>query len=114
MAPLSIEYDPEVDALYVRFSDLPVVNSVEQDHCVLDVAGDQTVVGIEIVNPEPSVLSKLAVEHGFSDSLAHIEAAMTPQHSLCTASTGIGYMVATHAAASQSAPSLPVRELEIA
>jgi uncharacterized protein YuzE len=43
-------YDPESDALYVRFADSPVVESEEiADGVVLDFDGDGKIVGFEFL-----------------------------------------------------------------
>jgi uncharacterized protein YuzE len=44
-------YDPEVDALYVRFADTPVVESEEvSDGVVLDYDADGRIVAIELLD----------------------------------------------------------------
>ena len=48
---MQLEFDLSVGALYVRLADGPVVRTVElDDNTNVDVAGDGTVVGIEVVD----------------------------------------------------------------
>jgi len=49
-------YDPESDALYVRFADTPVAESEEvADGVVLDFDGDGKIVGFEFLNAQKHI-----------------------------------------------------------
>ncbi len=54
-------YDPEVDALYMRFSDADVAESEEvSDGVVLDFDGEGRIVAIEVLNSALKSQSELA------------------------------------------------------
>ena len=54
-------YDPEVDALYMRFSDADVAESEEvSDGVVLDCDGEGRIVTIEVLNSALKSQSELA------------------------------------------------------
>jgi len=51
-------YDPDVDALYVRFADAPVVESEEvSEGVVLDYDADGRIVAIELLDASKHVAS---------------------------------------------------------
>lgn len=48
---VKITYDPEVDALYIRLRDVPIVDSVDLEEGVtVDLGTDKSPVGIEILD----------------------------------------------------------------
>jgi uncharacterized protein YuzE len=59
---MKVKYDKEVDILYIRLNDEPIIESDEgKSGVILDYAKDGSVVGIEILNaslkmPQPNVL----------------------------------------------------------
>ena len=59
---MKVKYDKEVDILYIKLSDLPIIESSEdKPGVILDYAADGSIVGLEILNasikmPQPNVL----------------------------------------------------------
>jgi len=59
---MKVKYDKEVDILYIKLNDQPIIESDEdKPGVILDYAKDGSVVGIEILNaslkmPHPNVL----------------------------------------------------------
>ena len=59
---MKVKYDKEVDILYIKLSDAPVIESDEdKPGVILDYAADGNIVGIEILNasvkmPQPNVI----------------------------------------------------------
>ena len=48
---MKVKYDPEVDALYVRISDKPIVESVESaSGAIVDLDEDGALVAIEVLD----------------------------------------------------------------
>jgi uncharacterized protein YuzE len=70
------EYDREADALYVRFSDAAVAETVEvDDYRIVDLDADGRPVGLEVLYPATNLrIGKLASDFGFSDRLTEIDA----------------------------------------
>lgn len=116
MPPVNIEYDPEVNALYVRFGDGKIARTVGEPHCNVDFDETSTVVGIEVLSPTPTVLALLAERFGFSESLAHIQAAMLPHDFPPSSHTAyfapLPLSVAVQAPGSYSTASIAARELK--
>ena len=55
---MRVRYDPEVDALYVRLSETPVIESEEvAPGIILDFNQEDRLVGIEILNASKNVAS---------------------------------------------------------
>lgn len=120
MPPVNIEYDPEVDALYVRLGDGNVARTVEDAQCTVDFDAASRVVGVEVLSPTPTVLALVAERFGFSESLAQISAAMLPQdyppssYTAQFAAMPLPLSVAVQAPGSYSIASIAARELELA
>lgn len=48
---MTIEYDPQADAAYIRFSDKPVSKTQEEsDVCILDLDAAGGLIGIELLS----------------------------------------------------------------
>ncbi len=48
---MKIEYDPEVDALYIAFRDVPPASSLDiEEGVTVDLDGEKHIIGIEILD----------------------------------------------------------------
>ena len=75
---IRIDHDLNTNAFYVHVTDLPVTRTEEVDSGTLvDLASDETVVGIEVVEASrPWPLSKILERFSFSESDADMLRAM--------------------------------------
>jgi uncharacterized protein YuzE len=55
-----LSFDPEANAVYLRFSDREVAETIEFSRwAYMDVDADGTPVGLEILNADPALLAEL-------------------------------------------------------
>lgn len=75
---MTATYDREADALYINWSDVDIVRTVEvDDYRVLDFDAAGIVVGMEVLYPaENLIIAPVARDYGFTDMLDEIDAAV--------------------------------------
>lgn len=62
---MKITYDKIANAVYIRFTELPVADTREDDseNIYIDYAVDNTIVGIEILNASERILQPDIIEY---------------------------------------------------
>jgi uncharacterized protein YuzE len=65
---MRIEYDPEADALYIRFREVkPSTNVDVEDRITLDIDGEKRLIGIELLDVSrrlpPDCLATITVQN---------------------------------------------------
>jgi uncharacterized protein YuzE len=62
---MKITYDKTVNAVYIKFTDLPITDTREDDsgNIYIDYALDNTIVGIEILNASAKISQPDIAEH---------------------------------------------------
>lgn len=61
---MKIKYDKEVDVLYIKLSEEPIIESDEEKPgIIIDYSASQQIVGIEILNASSKMPSPIKVEY---------------------------------------------------
>jgi uncharacterized protein YuzE len=62
---VKIRFDPTADAMYIRFNNNPIVNTIEQEGLIIDYDGDGYMVGMEISGASYFIESPLQVDYHY-------------------------------------------------
>ncbi|MEO6166796.1 MAG: DUF2283 domain-containing protein [Chitinophagales bacterium] len=61
---MKVKYDKEVDILYIKLSDDPIVESDEtKPGIIFDYSASQSIIGIEILNASSKMPSPIKIEY---------------------------------------------------
>ena len=62
---MKITYDKEANAVYIKFTNLPVSDTQEDEsgNIIIDYASDKSIVGIEILNASSKILIPDTVDY---------------------------------------------------